>query len=380
LVEDLSRLDVQGCTSLYLHIPFCRSVCHYCDFAKTANYDNKSTENYFRTLGHHLNSVDFQNPLKTLFLGGGTPSLFAKEYESIFHKINFDPQCEISLEANPEDLHLCKDWKNIGINRLSIGVQTFSPLGLKTLTRLPSNTLKESILKAHNHFPNLNIDLIYGWPGQSLADWQSDLSWVLEHKIPHVSLYALTFEAGTVFGRKLKRDIMHAPDDDQYLEYYSLACELLRGTYTHEEVSNWSLPGFSCRHNWVYWSDQSYLGLGVGAHSYLAEADGIGRRFFYDKSLYRFLNDPIVHTDEGRSKESWLYEYLGSALRTHRGVDLKRIEAKIQLKPQPIKWQELLKKYSCQIHLKDDHIFYLQPPAWFSEMQWIHKIRGCFEI
>lgn len=339
-------------TGIYIHIPFCSKICHYCDFAKTSRYDNDLIARYFRALEvrlkRWLSQGDFGEEFVSLNFGGGTPSLFSHEYENIFAILrpHLKSQAEISLEANPEDINLnsLTTWKDLGFNRLSIGVQSFAREGLKALTRKHDpQHLQASLDLARAHFSNLNFDLIYGWQNQTLKDWKKDLETALRFDPTHLSLYNLTYAEKTPIGRKEARGKIQAASDILLEEMYEEARTLLaKAGFHHEEVSNWSKPGFSCLHNWLYWQGESYLGLGCGAHAYLKD-EGIGKRFFYTQHLSSFCEvgnaedswkDPYLSL-EARNSEDWLYEIVGSGLRSERGVDIIQIEKKTGLTFKP---------------------------------------------
>ena len=183
--------------SLYLHIPFCEHLCHYCDFAKTANFSGTNVTAYFDFLQQKLSKwhQELGAPqIKTVFIGGGTPSLFAHEYQKIANYIRpfLSDQYEWTIEANPAHINesFLKIWRDCGINRLSLGVQSFDPQGLTFLTRKHSNSMAISAIeKSQKYFENLSIDLIYGWPEQTIESCQNDLDIINKYQIPHISAY-----------------------------------------------------------------------------------------------------------------------------------------------------------------------------------------------
>ncbi len=277
--------------SLYIHIPFCSRLCHYCDFAKTARFDEALVRDYLRRLGEDLglwlSSPYFRGRrIHSIFLGGGTPGLFSQEYDKLFSILadKLSDDGEVSIEANPNDITLEKLslWRDLGFNRLSIGVQTFSTLGLKALTRDHSSQgALSAIHLARNYFDNLNIDLIYGWPGQTETDLQNDLELACSLDLGHLSLYNLTLEPSTPLGKSYLRRNKDIHSDDRLADFYKLIRETLKqNNFLHDEVSNWSKPGYSCLHNWNYWQGKDYLGLGVGAHGFLSDERKGGTRYF----------------------------------------------------------------------------------------------------
>jgi oxygen-independent coproporphyrinogen-3 oxidase len=378
---------VQEDLGLYFHIPFCERLCHYCDFAKTARYAAADVTRYLGQLQSHFNSIQARHQqyrYGSVFFGGGTPGLLSKEYEALFRAFRpyLLPQSEISLEANPNNISIEKlvAWRDLGFNRLSIGVQSFSDIGLKFLTRDHSEGVaKEAIALASKYFENFNIDLIYGWHKQTEKLWRADLEQAVSLGVPHLSLYNLTYEANTPIGRRNIRGLVPSTADEKLFNFYTIACELLaEAGYVHDEVSNWSKPGKSCLHNAGYWRGAHYVGVGAGAHGYLpAEGSAIGKRYYYGKQTPKFLNMNEdfykVNRDEGivfeeRSEEDWLMEYIGSSFRTKRGCDLEKIKQVIgkNMKPRPVVQRGLDEKL---LMLENGHIK-ASSPEWFRENSW----------
>jgi oxygen-independent coproporphyrinogen-3 oxidase len=268
--------------SLYLHIPFCRHRCSYCDFnTYTSLGDLKSA--YAAALCREIEQVGAmregeKRPVHTIFFGGGTPSLMpAADIEQILETVRqafaLAPLAEISMEANPgtvDEAYLTA-VKAAGINRLSFGVQSAVASELALLEREHDfATVEEAVRTARAvGLENFNLDLIYGLPGQILATWEKSLQAVLALRPSHISCYCLTIEPGTPMQRWLQDGRILAPDPDLAADQYELACEVLASSgYNHYEISNWALPGHECQHNLTYWRNQPYLGLGAGAHGF----------------------------------------------------------------------------------------------------------------
>jgi oxygen-independent coproporphyrinogen-3 oxidase len=268
--------------SLYLHIPFCRHRCSYCDFnTYTSLGDLKSA--YAAALCREIEQVGAmregeKRPVHTIFFGGGTPSLMpAADIEQILETVRqafaLAPMAEISMEANPgtvDEAYLTA-VKAAGINRLSFGVQSAVASELALLEREHDfATVEEAVRTARAvGLENFNLDLIYGLPGQILATWEKSLQAVLALRPSHISCYCLTIEPGTPMQRWLQDGRILAPDPDLAADQYELACEVLASSgYNHYEISNWALPGHECQHNLTYWRNQPYLGLGAGAHGF----------------------------------------------------------------------------------------------------------------
>ena len=270
-----------GSLGLYVHIPFCETKCPYCDFNTYEGIDTlipgytaalcREIGIWGQVLGHPA--------VETVFFGGGTPSYLPTEriesvIESIGAAFDVDPKAEVTLETNPDDLTPSKlsTYLKLGINRLSIGVQTLKDDLLKTLGRRHSAAqAAEAYRMAQSAgFTNVSIDLMYGLPYQRVYDWERTLGDVGELSPPHVSMYCLTLEEGTPMAGQIESGGLPEPDPDLAAEMYLMAQEVMeREGYGHYEISNWARPGFESRHNLVYWRNRPYLGVGPGAHSYL---------------------------------------------------------------------------------------------------------------
>ena len=267
--------------SLYIHIPFCKSKCPYCDFNTYQGIESlmppysdalvREIQLWGRTLG---------NPrVNTIFFGGGTPSYIPLEHmekalRAVADAFEVVPGAETTIEANPGDLNgtALARLLEVGVNRLSIGVQSLDDSLLSMLGR--RHTAQEAIegyrLARHAGFGSVNLDLMYGLPHQAMAQWEDTMEKVLELGPPHMSLYCLTLEEGTPMERWVRQGQLPEPDPDLAADMYMSAREALgRAGYHHYEISNWAMPGFQSRHNLAYWLNRSYLGMGPGAHSCL---------------------------------------------------------------------------------------------------------------
>jgi oxygen-independent coproporphyrinogen-3 oxidase len=273
--------------SLYFHIPFCIHRCAYCDFNTYARQERlipAYVEALLQEIQHVAGSASERLLVHTIFFGGGTPSLLAlRQVEQILQEVRkhftFDsiesvsapfPQ-EISLEANPGTVSLAslQGMRQAGINRISFGVQSFHKDELRQLERIHNSIdVLEAVHWARKAgFENLNLDLIYGLPGQTLSRWQESLRRATDLSPEHLSLYALTIEPGTPFSRRIARGLTAVPDPDLAADMYEWALDFLTGQgFVQYEISNWSKPGYQCRHNLQYWRNQPYLGFGAGAH------------------------------------------------------------------------------------------------------------------
>ena len=307
--------------SLYLHIPFCRHRCSYCDF-NTYTSVGELQSSYVDALEKEIFQVarlaeraGQLRPVHTLFFGGGTPSLLSeKEVRRVLSAVEsafgFTAGRETTLEANPETVSL--DYltaiQDAGINRVSFGMQSANLDELALLGRTHDvNTVIQAVQRARAAgFENINLDLIYGLPAQDLQTWEESLHAALVLKPPHLSLYCLTIEPGTPMQRWLQNGRIQKPDPDIAADHYELACQILQQTgYGHYEISNWALPGHECRHNLAYWRDEEYLGLGAGAHG---KANGY---------RYALVRQPRVYIRRINSGEGDVYPLSTAVAREH---------------------------------------------------------------
>lgn len=271
--------------SIYIHIPFCRHRCHYCDFNTNTGKDALIPD-YARALINEFRIVsegDNGDPVHSLYFGGGTPSLIpVRTYEKLISELHkrffLTKDCEISLEANPGTLSLnyLTGLRALGFNRISIGVQSTNPVDLQRLDRIHT---VEDVLKSVYHakkagFKNINLDLIFALPGQNRANWKNSLQRAINLKPHHFSVYSLIIEPGTQLNRWYQRGLIPAGDQDLEADMYEDTMVLLEEAgYTHYEISNWhKIDGerdYRCRNNLQYWLNQPYYGFGAGAHGYI---------------------------------------------------------------------------------------------------------------
>jgi oxygen-independent coproporphyrinogen-3 oxidase len=268
---------VQIPLSLYLHIPFCSVKCSYCAFNTYTNLE-ALIEPFTDALIREIRLVGHGQRVGTIFFGGGTPSLltpaqFERIMQAIYSAFSVDADAEISLEANPADLSrpYLTALRETGLNRISIGMQSANTNELALFNRRHDNDAVVRAVSAARlaGFDNLNLDLIYGVPHQTLFSWETTLGQAIALQPEHLSLYALGIEDGTHMKAWVERGRLPAPDDDLAADMYDLATEMLGAAgYIQYEISNWAKPGRECRHNLQYWRSWDYLGLGPGAHGY----------------------------------------------------------------------------------------------------------------
>ncbi len=328
-----------GGFGLYLHIPFCDRICIYCDFCVTTR--RKLIPDYIGAMLtemalYSIHNV-FQNP-DTIYFGGGTPSvLSATDLIRILDQIRIryavHPETEITVEANPNHLDYDKTRQitESGINRISIGAQSFIGRELRFLTRTHNaDSLNKSLdLVRLCGCKNINIDLIFGLPGQTLRDWLFNLESALNFNPEHFSVYNLTVERDTYLDRFVKKNNPVFPDDDIQLEMFLAAHDLLTSKgYRHYEISNYAKPGFESKHNQAYWSGKPYLGLGTGSHSF----DG-SMRFWNTKRIESYIgrirdkNEPPVEGTEVLGKNELMEEKILLGLRTDAGFSVSGLES-----------------------------------------------------
>ena len=371
-----------GDFGLYIHIPFCSKLCHYCDFAKTANFGADHVQKYMATVERQfvgwMEKLGEHQVFSSVFFGGGTPGLLGHEYSSLMARIKpfLAHDAELTIEANPANVSLdrLKLWRDLGFTRLSVGVQSFSDEGLRVLTRDHTGADAERALElATTIFSRVNGDLIYGWPGQTDAIWHDDLVRMIACGVGHLSLYALTFEGHTPFARAERRGVLRAEDDDVLARRYSDARRILGGVgFAHDEISNWAKPGHACRHNWLYWTGAPYLGLGAGAHGFVADSSQLGMRYSYTGDLRKFLREaddggPFEIIENDRTIDTWIMEYIGSGLRCASGIDEAKIEARgFRFAPTATVRRGL----DEGLLIRNDGHITLDPAEWFRETAW----------
>lgn len=320
--------------SVYIHIPFCLRKCPYCDFVSLPLCQHQPCRDaYAGLLQAELDlwrasfsdtPLDFSR-LNTIYFGGGTPSLMQPEEIGCLLAL-FPPAEEITLEANPETLDRGRlaAFRLAGINRLSLGAQSFEPRLLAAMGRghSPQDTERAVREARQEGFANISIDLMYGLPGQSLEGWRDDLLKALALDTQHISLYGLALEPHTPWGEQVAAGQLQLPDEDSQADMLELACDMLeQAGFVHYEIANFARPGYESRHNLAYWQRDNYLGLGVAAASCL-----FGRRLYNQKNLtaYRRLIEvghPPLLDEEWLNADQVISEALFLGLRLLAGID-----------------------------------------------------------
>ena len=321
---------------IYIHIPFCKQACHYCDFHFSTNMKKKGAMIGAICEELRLRKPEFEGKkVQTIYFGGGTPSLLAiEEIKKIIDTIhdNYDvtSKPEITLEANPDDLsnHQIVQLSESPINRLSIGVQSFFDEDLQLMNRAHSaNEAENCIEKATEYFSNISIDLIYGIPNLSHERWKQNIEKALSFAIPHISSYALTVEPRTALQKFIENGTVPDVDDELAQEQFQILATLLEQLgFVHYETSNFGKPGYFSQNNTAYWQGKHYIGVGPSAHSY----DGRSRSWNVrnnSKYIEAIAGAHLPQEQEELSKNDRYNEYVMTGLRTIWGVSLTEIKA-----------------------------------------------------
>lgn len=339
---NLRNLWMMNRAGIYIHIPFCRSRCSYCDFA-TGMYEGELAERYVRAVIKEIEEwteVKSPSAVDTIFLGGGTPSLLApaqiaRILKAVRDRFDVRDDAEITLELNPGDggasaaarLETIRDFRRLGINRASFGAQTFDDRELKQLGRTHSagditstfHQLREA------GFENINFDLIAGLPGQTMSGWQRNLAKALKLRPEHLSLYLLDVHEGTPLADQIRKGMRPQPDDDLAAEMYrTMIDEVTVAGYEHYEISNFCRPRFESRHNTKYWTGDPYYGFGCSAHSH----DGRARRWSNERDAEHYAKliaankSPVVERTD-LDQEDARSESIFLGLRLMRGLNLE---------------------------------------------------------
>ncbi|MEK4246034.1 radical SAM family heme chaperone HemW [Psychrobacillus sp. FSL K6-2684] len=355
---------------VYIHIPFCHQICNYCDFNKFY-FHNQPVDEYIESLGKEM--ALWQDDLakakiETIFLGGGTPTALSLEQLerllTLIHQyIPLEHVKEFSSEANPDELTLEKMqlMRKFGVNRLSMGVQTFNQDLLKILGRTHSNNHVYDVIQyaKQTEFPSISIDLMYGLPNQTMEQWKESLQEAFRLKIPHISAYSLLVEPKTIFYNLLSKGKLSLPGEDLEAEMYGyLMDEMKRNGYKQYEISNFSYEGKASEHNLLYWNNDEYIGLGAGAHGYVNSI-----RYSNHGPLKKYMQQleigekPVMMQKEVTYEEK-MEEEMFLGLRKNQGVSLSNFEKRYGnslYEAYGNEIEELLKKELIEI--KNDYVF-----------------------
>lgn len=359
---------------IYVHIPFCRKACRYCDFYFTISLSDR--KGIIKAIGKEISDrQDYlgKEEISTIYFGGGTPSVLDQEeigylLEKIF-RYNISKESEISFEANPDDLTFdyIQMLSGFGINRLSIGVQSFFEKDLAFMRR--SHNVKQALSSIEdayiNGFKNLTIDLIYGLPGMEINKWEKNLTISMDLNIPHISAYHLSYETGTVFDHWRKKGRIRPIEEKESIGQFQLlrAMAISRG-YAHYEISNFAREGYISRHNSNYWKQVPYIGFGPSAHSYNSHS----RRWNMssNKKYYENLMSGMIYYEEEQLREEDLFnEYIMTSLRTSWGVNTVFIKENFGIIKSEYFAKNVQKYIKEELIIKKENYFLLSEKGMF---------------
>ena len=350
-------INFEFLSSLYLHFPFCKSRCIYCDFYSTT-LGRDFMAAYVEALKREMTLRSQYNKctrVHTIYIGGGTPSLLPADllhelFETINRNFEIDEEAEVTIEANPDDV--TREWlkglEGTPVNRISMGAQTFNDNLLSLIGRRHNSQQTIDAVKACKEagITNISLDLIYGLPRQTFEDWQRDVEQALSLDIKHLSAYALSVEEGTKLDKMLRQGLVEEADEELSRKMYDyLMAATSKAGFLHYEISNFALPGFHSRHNSCYWQSVPYLGLGAGAHSYdgkrtrranlpdikayigqEARVEGQGSRVESQMVNGKWSNaQDVPHETEVLSDDSLYNEFIMTRLRTSKGIPLNEL-------------------------------------------------------
>lgn len=342
--------------SLYIHIPFCQHICEYCDFVRVG-YHQDLADRFLKRCEQDL-SLRQGETFETIYIGGGTPSSLSIEQlkrllEMICPLIALD--CEYTLEANPENfsedkIKLCVEY---GVNRISLGVQSVQSRLLNLIGRKHSLQDAQNVISLLRKWgiENISADGMYGLPTQSLSDFKETLNWMIHQKLPHVSLYALTIEPNSAFGRKHLLSIDNSLEGD----FYQMAHDMLSDAgYQHYEISNFCLPDKQSRHNLTYWHYEDFVAIGPGA-----AGKENHRRYTITKNIHRYLTEGIVFDEEIMlSEDDEMFEFVMMGLRLKKGIELSRFRNRFGISIETV-FEKAIKKNTEKgwLIFSDTHIY-----------------------
>lgn len=333
---------------IYVHIPFCKRKCSYCDFKSFSNIDEINQKKYVDALIKEIQNSQNTNKyiVTTIYIGGGTPSFINETYikdilQAIYKKWEIKNDVEITIEVNPGTItkEKLEAYKNMGINRLSIGLQSTNNYLLNKIGRIHSyeEFIENYILARKIGFENINIDLMLALPEQNMEDLMQSVKKVINLNPEHISIYSLILEENTELWKKVKNKEENLVEDDFEREMYWKSKKAFEAAgYIHYEISNYAKPGFESKHNKNCWSQKQYLGFGIAAHSYFN-----GKRFYNVEDLNKYITNieknefknNIIIEEENRTKEDIAKEYMMLGLRKIEGVSISEFQRKFELNP-----------------------------------------------
>ena len=328
---------------LYIHVPFCKQRCTYCDFyfVTTRKTHGPFIEALIAEIEYWGQRYGHREPIDTIYLGGGTPSLLSVDhinrlFETISSVFDTSHTSEVTFELNPDDADepYLKSLSQTQVNRLSIGIQSFDSQLLKWMNRAHSSEQAYRIIEMARSqlFTNFSVDLIFGIPGQPLDVWRHTLDTVCDQEVPHLSTYSLTIEPSTPLSKRVHRGLEQPVTDETMAQFYAGTLRHLKKRgYEQYEVSSFSLTGFRSQHNQSYWTHQNYLGFGPSSHSFWREPDKQAMRWYNVRNLKAYeswqeSNQPPIAHSENLTENQLLNEYIMLRLRTKDGMNLRHLK------------------------------------------------------
>ena len=364
-------------SGIYVHIPFCKRACHYCDFhfSTSLKYQKKTINSINKEIEIRKNYLN-KEIIQSIYIGGGTPSLIdVSEVEKIIKKIfkehKTKKEIEITIEANPDDITKNKlsEYMKIGINRISLGVQSFYDKHLIYSNR--SHNSKQAIksieLILESGFDNFSVDLIYGFPNMTKKEWEKNLNFILKYKVPHISAYCLTIEKNTVFEKYIKNRQMTELEQEYQKDMFLLLMKKLQNNnYKQYEISNFCLKNYKSLHNSNYWEQKKYMGVGPSAHSYnkYSRQWNVSNNLKYIKSIEKNI---IPFESEILSEEDKINEYMLTSIRTNKGLSIKFIQENFNQELNDHFVKKIKKIPRNYIKIENDHLILTKKGKCFAD-------------
>jgi oxygen-independent coproporphyrinogen-3 oxidase len=354
--------------ALYIHIPFCKQKCLYCDFPSFSSKD-KLMDSYTEALCIEIEKIN-NKLIKTIFIGGGTPTYLSienwRKISKTIARLNLESDYEFTIEGNPGSFTFekLKCFKEMGVNRLSIGLQAFQDYHLKALGRIHN---VQDFINTYNAareigFDNINFDIMFGLPGQTLEEWEDTLRKSIELQPEHISCYSLIIEEGTPFYKLYEKGSLHLPEEDEERKMYHLTLKLLESKgYIHYEISNFSKPEKECRHNLIYWSLENYIGCGSGAHSYMD-----GYRYRNTESIEEYImkinteKTAVVEKNKNTIDDD-MEEFMFMGLRKIAGISIDEFERRFNTSFDKIYGTVVQKHIKNKLLVKEEGRLFLTP-------------------
>ena len=356
--------------SCYIHVPFCENICSYCDFCKMF-YNENIVDNYLEQLEKEIRTLYKGEELRTIYIGGGTPScLSVKQLEKLFEIINLfkkNNNVEFTIECNFSNTTIEKLelFKKYGINRISFGLETTNSKQLKFLEREENSEKTKKIISLCKKlgFDNINVDLMYALPGETIDDLKCDLDFIKSLDIEHVSCYSLIVEDHTKLGIKNTENIDGDLDYQMYLEI----CKFMSDNgFNHYEISNYSKKGYESKHNLVYWNNDKYYGFGLGASGYIDN-----RRTTNTRSISNYLKGKYLLEEEILEKDDLIYYEIILNLRKSSGIDLEKLYSLYNVK---LDYTELVNLGLLKL---DENKLYIPEDKWYISNEIIIRLLEC---